>query len=129
MLTVTVKPELLELISQYQHQVTVQSDCFQEGEMPGGGRSQSKGKGKQLPAEERVKTPSEKGSQPKPSKVMQKMKKARMGAESVQTEPAASTSSSRASSVALEKKRKLALEMEEALRATVDVLFQCKQQR
>ncbi len=52
-----------------------------------------------------------------------------MGAESEPTEPATATSSSRASSVASEKRKKLAPETEAALRTAVEALFQCKQQR
>ncbi len=112
MLTATVKPELLELISQYQDRVTVKSNCFREAEMPGGGRGRSQSKGKE-----------------KQPAGMQKMATTQMGAESIRTEPATLASDSRASSAASGKRKKLALEMEQALRATVYALFQCRQQR
>ncbi len=133
MLAVTVKPQLLELISQYQNQVTVKSECFRIEEMPRGGRSVSRGSEKP-PPEEKVKAVSEKGnpSQQKASGMMQKekeMKKVKTGAEPVQAEPTAVASSSRASSVALDKQKKSALETEKAFRAAVDALHQCRQER
>ncbi len=104
-LTATVKPQLLELISQYQHQVTAKSDCFREVEMPGGKRSLSKGK--QVLAEE----------EKEKEKRKRMLSRAKMGAESRQAEPAAAASGSRAPSrtwsTGSEKKKEQALEMEE----------------
>ncbi len=117
-----VKPQLLELISQYQQQVTVKSDCFWEAEMPGGGGGgRSTTKGKEGSAEEE-KEKERRSRMPS---------RGRMGAESRSTEPAASgsRSKSRVPSAALERQMKLAQATDERLRARLARLFQCKQQR
>ncbi len=92
-----------ELISQYQHQVTVRSDCFREAEMS----KRSASRGKQVPAEEEKEKDKEKRKRT-PSR-------AKTGAKPRQAEPAAgaSGSSSRTPSVGTEKKKKRAPEMEE----------------
>ncbi len=122
-LTATVKLQLLELINQYQRQVTVKSDCFREVEMPGPRQSRSVSKGREK---------QEKKKREKRSRMLSQSKK---GAESRMTEHASSARGSREPSKTPSKKSHWTLspapervkrcvpETEEYLKAALTELF------